>query len=231
MEDDGIIINGEIKHILPKNNGSSFGKCGVCALVLIEPVFIMYHMIYWAFDPLNDQFVVSYVTDRIHKDIRAGLNSNSSQLVNAHASYYYADRTHVSSDNNQTAVITFHEGVASGLDDYVQQESSRWVLILNFIKDVLAICSTLVICSYTDIAGRKLGVIIPLVGFLICHIVYIVTIYLDLPIQYLIIGSVVDGLSGSSLTVTGVSFAYIAQVASQENISFRYVHVSTLHIT
>ena len=220
MGEYGMLINGETSPIIAKQDGSPFGKFAYCGLILIEPAFLVHQMTYWAFVPLNDQFIVSYVSDHVSLAF-ADDNATSYNTTFFEASTVSQQDQAAGNASLQQDAIHETDAIPLDLDNQIQEEATRWVLILTLVTDILAIFSTLIICSYTDVIGRKIGIILPLLGYLGRMVVYIITMYLDLPIQYLFIGAIVDGLCGSTPTITGSSFAYLTDITTAESRTFR----------
>jgi hypothetical protein len=249
----------ETMSILAKTKTSSFGHFGICALVLIEPVFFFYQMTNWAFDPLNDQYLiamferdisdtlranhmsnVSERTDYLH-DVNGVWNDSRSRTVFAGSHSVYSQNT---TDNvttgwyaNGTArskvILTARRlrlaydidsdksGMYSILDDFVEEKTTQWIMMLAVVRDVLAMFVTLFLCTHTDIMGRKIAVILPLIGYLLRISLYAIMIGSDLSVQYLLLGAVLEGLSGGELTMAGACFAYLADVVPVESRSIR----------
>jgi len=110
----------------------------------------------------------------------------------------------------------------------IQQDSSRLLCYFNLAKNVPALISTLLVCSYTDVVGRKLGLLLPCIGGALKGIIYVVVIYCKAPVSYLYIGAVIEGLGGSHMTMASSAYAYLADILNHDQRSMRFAAVQAV---
>ncbi|XP_046577627.1 proton-coupled folate transporter-like [Haliotis rubra] len=108
-------------------------------------------------------------------------------------------------------------------EDYVQSETSYWILKKNIVERVPACLIVLfVLGSWGDKVDRKLPVIIPSVGATLSYIVYmILSIYPSSKVEYVMIAAVVNGLSGSFTALLMASYSYVTHIADPTNKTAR----------
>ena len=75
--------------------------------------------------------------------------------------------------------------------------------------------------TYSDVGGRKIAILLPSIGGMLKAIVFLIVIYLNLDVEFLLIGYMLDGLSGSQMCLYMAGFAYIADVTTEKDRSFR----------
>ncbi|XP_070558344.1 proton-coupled folate transporter-like isoform X2 [Ptychodera flava] len=110
------------------------------------------------------------------------------------------------------------------LGHQVQAISSYWSLGFDVTSSVLMVFSSLFLGSRSERGwGRKLTLLIPVVGIMLSIAITLVVIMFRLPIPYFFISEVLRGLSGSLFTVFAISFAYISDVATKEQLSMRLI--------
>ena len=81
------------------------------------------------------------------------------------------------------------------VEDQVQSESSRVMLVLNSVGTVTAMVSLLFFGAYSDVRGRKVVIALPMVGSMLKSAFFLV-ISLKLSYWYLVIGMFIEGLFG-----------------------------------
>ena len=80
--------------------------------------------------------------------------------------------------------------------------------------------------SYSDRAGRKIGIILPLLGALISALGCIIVTALKMPFWYIFIGNFMSGFSGGPTTMLTACYSYIADITTHEQRSKRMVIIS-----
>ncbi|XP_067681637.1 lysosomal proton-coupled steroid conjugate and bile acid symporter SLC46A3-like [Haliotis asinina] len=108
-------------------------------------------------------------------------------------------------------------------EDYVQSETSYWILKKNIVERVPAcLIVVFILGSWGDKVGRKLPVIIPSVGATLSYVVYtILSIYPSSKVEYLMIAAAVNGLSGSFTALLMAGYSYVTHIADPSNKTAR----------
>ena len=109
----------------------------------------------------------------------------------------------------------------------IQQDTANWSLYFSICSTLPLIFSSIIIGKWSDIKGRKVALLVPLFGMLVQSSVYLAVIYLNLSMPLLYIAEVVAGLTGGSPLLVSVSLAYIADITTIEQRTFRVVVVET----
>ena len=131
-------------------------------------------------------------------------------------------QTYNSSFCHQMSNSTFQEEHKSE-DKYLQSETSFWILKSNIALAVPS-CFTVFffIGTWGDKIGRKLPVILPIVGCLVYTMGNVInSLYMSVSINYLLIGIFVNGLCGGYIGVMMAVYSYITHVASDQNKTIR----------
>lgn len=98
-------------------------------------------------------------------------------------------------------------------EQLIQEETSKWVMSFTFALTLPGVASTLVIGSLTDIYGRKLGILLSIVGSLVRAVITIIVMVQKLPLHYLFFGYLVEGFTGSFGTMIMAGFSYVSDIS------------------
>jgi PCFT/HCP family folate transporter-like MFS transporter 1/3 len=113
------------------------------------------------------------------------------------------------------------------LHQNVQHDVASWWATLNAIQLPCSCIATLLLGSYSDKGGRKLGFILPSVGALLkCGLLICIT-SLELPKEVLFAAFIVEGCFGGYATFLMSAFSYISDVTGHRNRALRIVIVET----
>ncbi|KAM9305465.1 proton-coupled folate transporter [Gastrophryne carolinensis] len=110
---------------------------------------------------------------------------------------------------------------SSALEKEVEKQTSHWSLYLNLSGLLVGLFSVTLLGPWSDHAGRRPILMLPFIGLALQVGVYLLVMYLDLHVGYLIIGRVLSGLTGDFNTILAGSFAYIADITDRESRTFR----------
>lgn len=94
----------------------------------------------------------------------------------------------------------------------VQKQASLFSLYTDLFSTLPSLAVTLLIVAYSDRAGRKITVVLPLIGTLIYTLSFLTVSYFELNIYWLIGSSLLSSLFGGLSTFLGGCFAYIADL-------------------
>ena len=169
--------------------------------IIIEPVIFLYAAFSLTMVPMSEQFVYMKMAEKYGVDPLVATKGNSSQL---------GPCGNTSGPNSTFQII-----------QTIQEDSSQWLLYLSVAVSVPSIFSIIFIGTYSDVGGRKIAILLPSIGGMLKAIVFLIVIYLNLDVEFLLIGYVLDGLSGSQMCLYMAGFAYIADVTTEKDRSFR----------
>eukprot|EP00058_Branchiostoma_floridae_P011976 XP_002597464.1 hypothetical protein BRAFLDRAFT_80529 [Branchiostoma floridae] len=93
-----------------------------------------------------------------------------------------------------------------------QAEAIQWATAIQLSSGIPALVVTVLIGSLSDKLGRKLNLIIPIVGCLINFTVAAFVVQFNLPLAVLLPGIFLLGLGGSTATLAAGCYAYIADI-------------------
>ncbi|MBN3302700.1 S46A3 protein, partial [Amia calva] len=110
--------------------------------------------------------------------------------------------------------------------DDVQKKTSLFFLYneLCFMFPGLAV--SLFLVSYSDQRGRKIAIIIPLIGDVVFTFTYFVVCSFSLSLNYLLVASFLSGILGGPTCLVGGCFAYVADLC--DNSSTKTVRMAVL---
>ena len=158
----------------------------------VEPIILLYYIYYSPCLLVADQYIFNSLSEKYN------LNSSNNSVCGC---------------NNQSG--------QGNVEEQVQSESSRVMLVLNSVGTVTAMASSLFFGAYSDDGGRKVVNTLPMVGSMLKSDCFLLVISLKLSYWYLVIGMFIEGFFGSILTCLMGCYAYIADISSVERRTFR----------
>ncbi|XP_054481129.1 solute carrier family 46 member 3 [Anoplopoma fimbria] len=162
-------------------------------LFLVEPVVALYAFSSFLIYPLVQQ----YVYRRLWQEL-------------THTPYPISDNASRCADNNSSSSnhSSYHEEV--------QRQASLFSLYSELFSMIPSLVVTLMLVAYSDRGGRKVTIIMPLIGTLIYTLAFLTVSYFELNIYLLIISSLLSSLFGGLGTFLGGCFAYIADLCGED---------------
>nr|XP_019952946.1 PREDICTED: solute carrier family 46 member 3 [Paralichthys olivaceus] len=155
-------------------------------LFLVEPVVALYAFSSFLIYPLMQQ----YVYRRLWEDL-------------TNTTYPTSDNTSRCADNSSNH---------SSYNEEVQRQASLFSLYTELFSTIPSMIVTLMLVAYSDRGGRKIAIIMPLIGTLIYTLAFLTVSYFELSIYLLIGSSLVSSLFGGLGTFLGGCFAYVADL-------------------
>lgn len=114
---------------------------------------------------------------------------------------------------------------SSQLVDPLQKEVERltahWSLYINLGGLSLGLLVVPFLGSWSDKAGRRPLLIIPNLGLALETVVYLVVMYMRLPVGYFFLGRMLSGISGDFYCILASCFAYIADKTDRRSRTVR----------
>ncbi|XP_071489780.1 lysosomal proton-coupled steroid conjugate and bile acid symporter SLC46A3-like [Diadema antillarum] len=105
----------------------------------------------------------------------------------------------------------------------VQDQTSYWTLYLAVAQAVPALVSANVLGAVSDLKGRRVAMVFPIIGYIIYSIINALTAIFHWPLYILIIGAVPLGMCGDFFTLVASSFAYVADTTTPKQRTYRMV--------
>ncbi len=107
-------------------------------------------------------------------------------------------------------------------ENVVQSLTMKWMLYLNMASTFPSMLAATTIGPCSDKVGRKLFMILPLVGNAINAASMIANSYYDnWPVAYMLFGSIVSGFFGNFAMVLMAVFAYLSDITTEKSRTLR----------
>lgn len=103
----------------------------------------------------------------------------------------------------------------------VEALTAHWTLYINLGGFLVGLFVVIMIGSWSDRAGRRLVLILPSLGLAVQATVYLIVMYLKLPVAWFLLGRICSGLSGDFNAILAACFAYVADVSDTRSRTFR----------
>ncbi|KAM4627189.1 proton-coupled folate transporter [Polymixia lowei] len=116
-------------------------------------------------------------------------------------------------------------GNGSATPDPLQKEietlTAHWNLYINLGGFAVGLLVVTLLGSWSDLAGRRPVLILPNLGLAFQAVVYLLVMYLKLPVSYFLIGRLLSGLSGDFNAILAGCFSYVADTSDRGSRTFR----------
>ncbi|XP_029372809.1 proton-coupled folate transporter [Echeneis naucrates] len=107
------------------------------------------------------------------------------------------------------------------LQEEVDILTAHWNLYINLGGFSVGLLVVPLLGSWSDLAGRRPILILPNLGLALQAVVYLIVMYLKLPVGYFLLGRVLSGLSGDFSAILAGCFSYIADTSNRRSRTFR----------
>ncbi|CAH1779482.1 unnamed protein product [Owenia fusiformis] len=175
-------------------------KQTLCLFVL-EPAAILYACFVFPGFTMNTQFLYQKIGKRYNYDY---LGRHTSSCIGNQSSFEF---------------ITQQK---------IQEETSAWLSQINLAFTLPSLVTTILIGSYSDRTGRKILIILPMLGKILEALVFLLDSYFNLSPSFLLFGSILHGLSGSWVAFFVGAFAYMADITKTEDRTWRITLINSL---
>ena len=135
--------------------------------------------------------------------------------------------TFTSNESDTTTCITNSSDPDYMLQQKIQQDASSWILYISICNYLPLLFTSILFGTWSDTAGRKIALVVSLIGMVLQTTMYLIVISLRLPIPLLLIGDFVAGITGNVPLLLVACLAYIADITTREQRTFRVVIVET----
>nr|XP_054599276.1 proton-coupled folate transporter-like [Nothobranchius furzeri] len=106
-------------------------------------------------------------------------------------------------------------------ENEVETLTAHWNLYISLGFFLVGIMVVPLLGSWSDMAGRRPVLILPNIGLALQAVVYLVVMYLKLPVVYFLVGRLLSGLSGDFNAILAGCFAYVADISDRKSRTFR----------
>ncbi|XP_018604245.2 proton-coupled folate transporter isoform X2 [Scleropages formosus] len=103
----------------------------------------------------------------------------------------------------------------------VESLTAHWNLYINLGGFAVGLLVVTLLGSWSDRVGRRPVLIIPNLGLAIQGLVYLLVMYLHLPVAWFLLGRLLSGLTGDFNAIIAGCFAYVADISSRGSRTFR----------
>ncbi|XP_029964848.1 proton-coupled folate transporter [Salarias fasciatus] len=107
------------------------------------------------------------------------------------------------------------------LEEQVQILTARWNLYLSLAVFSFGLLTVPLMGSWSDLAGRKSVLILTNLGMAVQTLVYLLVMYLKLPVAYFLLGKALSGLTGDFTALLAGCFSYVADISDKKSRTFR----------
>lgn len=107
------------------------------------------------------------------------------------------------------------------LEKEVETLTAHWNLYINLGGFLVGLLVVTCLGSWSDRSGRRLVLIIPSLGLAVQAAVYLIVMYLKLPVFWFLIGRIISGLSGDFNAILAGCFSYVADTSGRSSRTFR----------
>ncbi|XP_072046104.1 lysosomal proton-coupled steroid conjugate and bile acid symporter SLC46A3-like [Amphiura filiformis] len=112
----------------------------------------------------------------------------------------------------------------------IMAEVSDWSMYCSVAESIPAFFVVPILGAWSDQIGRKMVMLIPLVGYLIVCLLLILIVALGLDLYMFVIVSLLQGLTGGVGLFFAVSLSYIADITTKEKRLFRIVIIDMIFL-
>uniref|UniRef100_UPI0037E7A158 proton-coupled folate transporter n=1 Tax=Semicossyphus pulcher TaxID=241346 RepID=UPI0037E7A158 len=110
---------------------------------------------------------------------------------------------------------------ADPLQKQVETLTAHWNLYISLGGFSLGLLVVPLLGSWSDLAGRRRVLIIPNLGMAVQAAVFLLVMYLKLPLIYFLVGRMLSGLTGEYNAVLAACFSYVADVSDRKSRTLR----------
>lgn len=103
----------------------------------------------------------------------------------------------------------------------VETLTAQWNLFISLGGFSVGLFVVPLLGSWSDLAGRRPVLILSNLGLALQAAVYLLVMYLKLPVVYLLVGRLVSGLLGDFNVVLAGCFSYVADISDRRSRTFR----------
>ncbi|XP_041796782.1 proton-coupled folate transporter isoform X2 [Chelmon rostratus] len=107
------------------------------------------------------------------------------------------------------------------LEKEVETLTAHWNLYISLGGFSVGLLVVPLLGSWSDLAGRRPVLILPNLGLALQAVVYLVVMYLKLPVVYFLVGRLLSGLSGDFNAILAGCFSYVADTSNRQSRTFR----------
>uniref|UniRef100_A0A4W5KND6 Solute carrier family 46 member 2 n=1 Tax=Hucho hucho TaxID=62062 RepID=A0A4W5KND6_9TELE len=114
-------------------------------------------------------------------------------------------------------------------EDSRQKAMSNFYMIYNMLSKFVPILPAIILAKVGDLGYRKIPIVIPLVGYLVSRVVLLLVVVMELPIEAMFGGVVVQGLSGGFCSYWAGLMTLVSLTSAKEDRSLHMMHMELVY--
>ncbi|XP_071476151.1 proton-coupled folate transporter-like [Diadema antillarum] len=114
------------------------------------------------------------------------------------------------------------------VQEKIQEETAQWLAAIPSAAAFPEVFSTLLIGTLSEQYGRRLAILLPIVGALFNSIALLLVVYLELPIVVLLVEILVTGFTGNIALFLAGCYSYVADITNEKQRLVRIVVIDIL---
>ncbi|XP_071956219.1 proton-coupled folate transporter-like [Antedon mediterranea] len=138
-----------------------------------------------------------------------------------------AESHNVTSSTNQNVICYPNESDSTSINDEIQSETSLLITYMSVAEFLPPLFVSMIVGSWSESHGRKFAMVIPSVAFVVACALYLIFVYMEAPVYYLIGVNFIQGLGGDVGLFQAACFAYMADITHNKPRMFRMVILET----
>ncbi|XP_064601912.1 lysosomal proton-coupled steroid conjugate and bile acid symporter SLC46A3-like [Liolophura sinensis] len=122
-----------------------------------------------------------------------------------------------------------HNDTPNFEETFIQSKTSLWITFLTISLTAPSILTTAFIGSWGDKIDRKLPLILPCIGGALSSLCFLInSVFVKLPLPVLLVGPILNGLTGGFVTMIMATFSYVTHVSETRSRTSRVAVVEAM---
>lgn len=126
------------------------------------------------------------------------------------------------------SICVVNESVASPETETIQKKATAFNIYVSLVSGIPAVIASVFLGAFSDRFGRLFLFLAPSIGQIISKLILLFIVYYRIDINFILIGSAIEGSTGGFLALLMAAFSYIADIT--ENNKQRSVAIAFLEI-
>lgn len=126
------------------------------------------------------------------------------------------------------SICVVNESVASPETETIQKKATEFNIYVSLVSGIPAVIASVFLGAFSDRFGRLFLFLAPSIGQIISKLILLFIVYYRIDINFILIGSAIEGSTGGFLALLMAAFSYIADIT--ENNKQRSVAIAFLEI-
>ncbi|XP_076815787.1 lysosomal proton-coupled steroid conjugate and bile acid symporter SLC46A3-like isoform X1 [Clavelina lepadiformis] len=171
--------------------------------------------------------LLKHIQELLPVDVIVAIGGFCCLMLNPLKNEYVYMKVAEAHNTTKSVISDCNENETSSIDILVQQEVSKWTLLLDLTMFIPASLTAILVTSWSDRVGRKITMSIPVAGMAVSSAFFAVSIYFSWPLKSLFLYNFVAGISGYYMTLLMQGNAYLSDITPSEKRGLRFVILET----